>query len=170
MGKIPDNLRAIIARNIKNCRMRKYPGWGGGKRCAEAMGVSPQQWSPWECGKRTPDEVRLAAIAEHFGVTSEFLRRDHDVPLSLADCVERAEALRLSAVGAPFQNAGFPWRSAPHNPGSPESFYWLLDWLVCRLMQQGLTIRRQGTGVDLTLKAYLGDAAGHDDSQPPSTS
>ena len=50
MGKIPENLRQIIAANIRACRMKKYPGRGGGKKCAEAFGVSPQQWSPWECG------------------------------------------------------------------------------------------------------------------------
>ncbi|MCD7896526.1 MAG: hypothetical protein LUG50_07605, partial [Planctomycetaceae bacterium] len=42
MGKMPDALRETIARNIRECRLRKYPGRGGGKRCAESFGVSPQ--------------------------------------------------------------------------------------------------------------------------------
>ena len=86
MGKIPNELRETIARNIRECRMKKYPGRGGGKKCAESFGVSPQQWSPWERGMRTPDELRLSQIAEFFGVTVEFLRRDNTVrkPESLA--------------------------------------------------------------------------------------
>lgn len=57
--------------------MKKFPGRGGGKKCAESFGVSPQQWSPWERGMRTPDELRLSQIADFFGVTVEFLRRDN---------------------------------------------------------------------------------------------
>lgn len=77
MGKIPNELRETIARNIRDCRMKKFPGRGGGKKCAESFGVSPQQWSPWERGMRTPDELRLSQIADFFGVTVEFLRRDN---------------------------------------------------------------------------------------------
>ncbi len=62
MGRIPNELRHIIAENIRAARMKKYPGRGGGKKCAEALGVSPQQWSPWERGMRTPDEFRLRQI------------------------------------------------------------------------------------------------------------
>ena len=80
MGKIPNELRETIAKNIRDCRMKKFPGRGGGKKCAEAFGVSPQQWSPWERGMRTPDEVRLAQIATFFGVTVEFLRRSNVEP------------------------------------------------------------------------------------------
>ena len=86
MGKIPSELRETIARNIRECRMKKYPGRGGGKKCAESFGVSPQQWSPWERGMRTPDELRLSQIAKFFGVTVEYLRRDHSVkPLDVLD-------------------------------------------------------------------------------------
>ena len=80
MGKIPNELRETIAKNIRDCRLKKFPGRGGGKICAEAFGVSPQQWSPWERGMRTPDEVRLAQIATFFGVTVEFLRRSNIAP------------------------------------------------------------------------------------------
>jgi Predicted transcriptional regulators len=77
MGKIPQSLRETIARNIRECRMKKYPNRGGSKQCAEAIGVSPQQWSPWERGQRTPDEARLESIAKFFDVSVEFLRRDN---------------------------------------------------------------------------------------------
>lgn len=79
MGKIPNELKATIARNIRECRIKKFPGRGGGKKCAETFGVSPQQWSPWERGMRTPDELRLQQIAEFFEVSVEFLRRDNQV-------------------------------------------------------------------------------------------
>ena len=79
MGKIPTELRETIARNIRECRLKKFPGRGGGKKCAESFGVSPQQWSPWERGMRTPDEYRLSQIADFFGVTVEYLRRDNSV-------------------------------------------------------------------------------------------
>ena len=77
MGKIPNELREIIAWNIRDCRAKKFPGRGGGKKCAESFGVSPQQWSPWERGMRTPDELRLSQIADFFGVTVEYMRRDN---------------------------------------------------------------------------------------------
>ncbi|MCC8164746.1 MAG: helix-turn-helix domain-containing protein [Planctomycetes bacterium] len=75
MGKIPNELREAIANNIKIERMKKFQGRGSGKRCAESFGVSPQQWSPWERGMRTPDEARLEQIAQFFEVSVEYLRR-----------------------------------------------------------------------------------------------
>lgn len=78
MGRIPEELRQTISQNIRNCRMKKYPGRGGAKQCAQAFGVSPQQWSPWERGLRIPDEMRLRKIADFFDVDVEYLRRNHD--------------------------------------------------------------------------------------------
>lgn len=78
MGRIPAELRENIARNIKAERIKKFPGKGGGKLCAETFGVTPQQWSPWERGMRTPDEYRLLQIAEFFGCSVEHLRRGSD--------------------------------------------------------------------------------------------
>lgn len=100
MGKMPDALRRTIARNIRECRMRKFPGRGGGKKCAAAFGVSPQQWSPWERGARTPDESRLGQMAEFFGVTVEWLRKDH-----------------YGAVGPRAIDAGTP--ASPYLPHGP---------------------------------------------------
>ncbi|MCD7895488.1 MAG: helix-turn-helix domain-containing protein [Planctomycetaceae bacterium] len=78
MGKMPEELRRTIARNIRAEREKKYPGRGGSKRCAQEFGVLPQQWSPWERGRRTPDEIRLQDIADFFGTTVEYLRCDHE--------------------------------------------------------------------------------------------
>lgn len=111
MGRIPDKLREIIAANIKQCRVDKYGGRGGGKKCAEEFGVSPQQWSPWENGKRTPDEDRLAAIALFFGVTVEYMRRDNtcgaDADLSIPQhdqCAEDAND-QTENIGDPSDNS-----------------------------------------------------------------
>ncbi len=80
MGKVPVDLRKNIATNIRTCRSGRYPKWGGSKKCAEDFGVSPQQWSQWESGKHMPDEYRMMQIADFFGVSTEFLRRDNSVP------------------------------------------------------------------------------------------
>lgn len=71
-------LRSIVGENIKYCREKRFPGLGGGKECAEAFGVSPQQWSPWELGKRLPKEKRLKEIAEFFGTTMEWMLTRHN--------------------------------------------------------------------------------------------
>ena len=139
MGKIPNELREIIARNIKECRLKKFPGRGGGKKCAETFGVSPQQWSPWERGTRTPDEVRLSQLAEFFGVTVEWMRRDNRPPP--AGTPQESPSPGLSAESPPGIGQGFPhMRSfggiagmgipafpvcASVPPGSAASFYWL---------------------------------------------
>lgn len=77
MGKVPVDLRKNIATNIKNCRNSRFPMWGGSKKCAEDFGVSPQQWSQWERGTHMPDEFRMMEIADFFGVSTAFLRRDN---------------------------------------------------------------------------------------------
>ncbi len=74
VGKMPDELRERIAANIRTCREFMFPGRGGSRRCAEMVGVSPQQWSPWERGSRTPDEVRMRQIGDFFGVSVDWLR------------------------------------------------------------------------------------------------
>jgi Predicted transcriptional regulators len=77
MARIPDELRQVIARNIKHCRLQRFSGRGGVKKCAEAFGVMPQQWSPWEKGRRTPDKSRMQQIASFFGVTVDYLYLAH---------------------------------------------------------------------------------------------
>ena len=145
MGKIPSELRATIARNIRACRMAKFPGRGGGKKCAEAFGVSPQQWSPWELGRRTPDELRLDLIARFFGVTVEDLRRDKRPPPSSPS--PDPEAMRREQSGIFGQIPGIDappppgWQPAP--PGSPASFFWLARHFVSFLQTHGLRIDKQ---------------------------
>ncbi len=86
MSRMPHSLRAIIARNIRECRLEKFPKRGGSKECAEEFSlytgrnVSPQQWSPWECGGRTPNEESLEQIAAFFGKTVEYMHCDNSPP------------------------------------------------------------------------------------------
>ena len=159
MGKIPNELRETIARNIRDCRLKKFPGRGGGKKCAEAFGVSPQQWSPWERGMRTPDEVRLAKIAEFFDVTVEWLRRDHRKPPSAQSLGPLPPELGMEtppppgigqgpSTGPPLTSiAGVDvppppsWLPAP--PGSAASFFWLARHFVIAMETNGLRLDKQ---------------------------
>ncbi|MDR1612772.1 MAG: helix-turn-helix transcriptional regulator [Planctomycetota bacterium] len=110
---MPSELRETIAGNIRDCRQNKFPGRGGGKKCAEAFGVSPQQWSPWERGMRTPDELRLSQIAAFFGVSVEYLRRDNSAPRE-----KESEAAPHAAHPASY--GGFnPRHSLPREPDAP---------------------------------------------------
>ncbi len=76
MGRLTREEKEIIAYNICEQRKLRYPGHGGGKKCAAAFGIPPQQWSPWESGSRTPDDNRLNQIAKFFEVTVADLRRE----------------------------------------------------------------------------------------------
>lgn len=71
-------LRDVIAWRITDGRMQKFPGHGGAKKCAEEFGVSFQQWSQYENGRRTPDDERLDEIAKLFGSTLELLKTPPD--------------------------------------------------------------------------------------------
>lgn len=141
MGKMPHELRTVIAQNIRQCRINKYPGRGGSKRCADDFGVSPQQWSPWERGVRTPDEMRLMMIAEFFGVTVEWLRRDHDKAEAPE---EEAAQPRRPLPEPPFTSpeAAHPmWRQSA--PSSAASFFWLAHHLISHVQLNGLKIDAQ---------------------------
>ncbi|MCD8139027.1 MAG: helix-turn-helix transcriptional regulator [Planctomycetaceae bacterium] len=146
MGKMPDALRETIARNIRDCRLNKFPGRGGGKRCAEAFGVSPQQWSPWESGKRTPDELRLEQIASFFGTTVEWFRRDHrnegdaaPLPPSSSSAYEVIRSHTLGTELTKPRNAG----SVPLDPEGEDDinhYLWVIDILTRKLTTSGVRV------------------------------
>lgn len=156
MGKIPGELRATIARNIHACRMNAYPGRGGSKKCAETFGVSPQQWSQWERGLRVPDELRIKQIADFFGKTVEYMRRDNqlfeeklldatpcpgEVPVSLPQSSPALETgTRQGIVGLDYPPPA-SWKSPP--PGSPESFFWLARHFVSLLETKEIQIDKR---------------------------
>ncbi|MCC8181122.1 MAG: helix-turn-helix transcriptional regulator [Planctomycetes bacterium] len=132
MGKIPNALRETIAANIRACRIKKFPGRGGGKKCAEAFGVSPQQWSPWERGMRTPDELRLQQIANFFKVTVEYLRRDHSKPVEPEphpEAIQEEARIRYPGSAGSSQCPFF----RPPMPGQPDGSGHCSCWLAERL-------------------------------------
>jgi transcriptional regulator with XRE-family HTH domain len=151
MGKTPKVLRETIARNIQNSRLKKFPGRGGAKQCAEAFGVSPQQWSPWERGSRTPDEIRLSEIADFFGVSVEWMRRDNRPPLFGGEPPRETPPPGIrqdTPHGSPpfggARVAGAPpisWNPAP--PGSPASFFWIAHRFAMALETNGLRLDKQ---------------------------
>lgn len=146
MGRVPQKLREIIAANIRECRLKKFPGQGGSKKCALAFGVSPQQWSPWERARRTPDEMRLSQLADFFGVTVDHLRHSH-VPKPPTAPAAKPDINPPSSPAPPPPFPAFPNEPPGLRPGVPssaESFYWLLNRLVVAVTAEGLHIRIDG--------------------------
>ncbi len=152
MGRMPEDLRATIAHNIRTCRCLYYPGRGGAKSCAEEFGVSPQQWSPWENGRRTPDEIRLQQLAAFFNVTVEFLRTDHEAKSVTSPAESEAERIEPAAASVPgcsndnrIPGIDVPpppaWQPDP--PGSPASFFWLTRHYLERLVTGGVRLDKQ---------------------------
>jgi len=62
----PNERDFIISYHIKELREAKYPGRGGGAKCAEAMGVPIPQYYHWENATRTPRLKNLDKIAQFF--------------------------------------------------------------------------------------------------------
>ncbi len=62
----------LIAYHIRALRQSKFPGRGGGQKCAEDMNVSRWQYYNWENGSRTPREKNLKMIADFHGVGLEY--------------------------------------------------------------------------------------------------
>lgn len=100
MGKVPVDLRNNIATNIRRCRSNRFPKRGGSKQCAQAFGVSPQQWSQWERGRHMPDEYRMIELAKFFGVSTEYLRRDNAAASAapLGECRKPQQAFRVVRI------------------------------------------------------------------------
>ncbi len=97
MGGESRELRSIVGENIKYCREKRFPGQGGGKECADLFGVSQQQWSPWELGKRLPKEKRLWEFAEFFVTTVEWMLTRHNF---LDADVEQAQRMEMHLDGS----------------------------------------------------------------------
>ncbi len=73
MNVLIDVEKKTLVDNMRKHCERVFSGWGGVKRFAEAVGVSPQSASRWLSGKLTPPQARLHAIAEVLGVDEEEL-------------------------------------------------------------------------------------------------
>lgn len=143
--------------------MVMFPGRGGGKKCAKAFGVLPQQWSPWETGMRTPDEMRMKLLAEFFGVSVDYLRTDHDHQENSTET--RRDVSRETAGGHPKRGAasiyhsGCPFYRAPHADkpfaGEMRDLCWLAERFFDDLREYGLRVRLQPADVDLIIERFL---------------
>jgi transcriptional regulator with XRE-family HTH domain len=114
---MPQAQREVIAYNITQLRKEKYPGKGGSYKCANDFKVPQSQWSPWETGRRTPDEDRMAQIASFFGITVAELKKEPD------DWAEkRHEWLARKQGPRRKRSAAYAQTEVPHSPfGKPES-------------------------------------------------
>lgn len=63
----------------KITRLRKERGLSQ-EELSSVLNVSRQAVSKWETGDATPDVERVVALAEYFGVTTDWLLRDIDAP------------------------------------------------------------------------------------------
>lgn len=71
------NRCTIISDNIKKCRNKLFPGYGGTKECAKLFGVSPSQWSHWENARRMPGKNARHMLAKFFNIPeSDLVRPD----------------------------------------------------------------------------------------------
>lgn len=61
-------LSAEIAKAIRDTRKKIYPHHGGARQFAQENGYSPQQWSQWERGARTPNKDNLERIDQAFSL------------------------------------------------------------------------------------------------------
>lgn len=157
MRRIPDELRENIARNLRSCRLKKFPGRGGRKKCAEALGVSQQQWSPWERGVRTPDKQRLIQLSEFFEVSVDWLKADNSVDsLSSTESVSKIAGIDFPPPCTCSCHLGQSPSSAPcfssPRPGSSESFFWLFRHFVVSVIDSGVRIDKQS--LDYILKQF----------------
>lgn len=167
MSKIPEELRLTIARNIKQCRLATFPGWGGGKRCAETFGVKPQQWSPWERGVRTPDEQHMQKLAAFFNVSVEYLRThqgDYQPPEppvpSPPPETDPPDATTVEpSLPQPHDHACCPFfRAQPEGEpfsGNVKSMCWLAEQILGDLKEFGMLMRWRHDDIDLFWERYF---------------
>lgn len=117
---------------LKSWRENLYPGRGGSKHFAKVLGVSPQQWSQWENGVRTPNHHHLKLIADYFGITPK-------------------ELLRLAQEGP----AAFEPVAAPPSPPGSEQGMWelmrVMDMLT-RMQMEVLSGARDGGKMTAALR------------------
>lgn len=70
--------RKVIAANVRACRESRFPGPDGMDECAAQFGVDAKTWSAYEKGLRDLDTLHFVRMAEFFGTTLEWFRRDNN--------------------------------------------------------------------------------------------
>lgn len=84
-------------------RLRKARGWTQ-EQLAEKAGVSRQSLSGWENDAALPDTAHVIALADLFGVTTDYLLR--------------RDAQEQAAPSAAAASASKPWRMSPRELGA----------------------------------------------------
>ncbi len=69
------NVARVIGANLKHLRHQRFAGWGGQKKFADFLGISPNDLCVYEYGRSVPNEERLAMIGQRLELTPEQLRR-----------------------------------------------------------------------------------------------
>lgn len=159
MVKAPKRLREIIANNIRECRKKHYPGLGGQKRCAQAFGVTQQYWSPWERGRRTPNEMRMHQLARFFGVTVEYLRADNTRPYKPA--AARSKNTPAPATGSAQGSGsifGCPFYTPPRT--GDRGGCWLAESLFGELRENGIPIRLRPADIEQIIESIVKKQSG----------
>ncbi len=70
----PRRIARIIGANLKHIRKQRFPGWGGQKKFADFLGLSPNDLCVYEYGRSAPNEHRIGEIAARLGMTLDELR------------------------------------------------------------------------------------------------
>ena len=70
--------------------LRKKNGWSQ-EELADRLGVSRQSISKWEGAQSVPDLNRIIAMSQIFGVSTDYLLKDEELPAEIgrASCRER---------------------------------------------------------------------------------
>lgn len=72
----PHKLAArIIGANLKLLRKQRFSGWGGQRRFADFLNITPNDLCVYEYGRSAPSEQRLEEMARRLGMTAEQLQQ-----------------------------------------------------------------------------------------------
>ena len=69
------SLARVVGANLAFLRKQRFPGWGGQKRFAEFLGLTPNELCIYEYARCVPNEKRLEDIASKLGLAPEDLLR-----------------------------------------------------------------------------------------------
>lgn len=81
-------------------KLRRARGWTQ-EQLAERLGVSRQSLSKWESDGALPDTANVIALADLFGVTTDYLLRQDGAAPDAAPQADRAEASAPAAAPRP---------------------------------------------------------------------
>lgn len=90
-------LASAIRSAIKKNRQKKFPGYGGQKKCAENFGADRAKWSKWENGLSVPSDTEQRRLAAFFGISMAELRGESPALVG-AGAVKASEESRLLVI------------------------------------------------------------------------